>query len=90
MELITGTQLIRLVAALVLVVGLMLGLNFFMRRIQGNAIRTGSQRRLNVVETMPLDSRRRLVLIRRDDREHLVILGPTGETVIETGITPHD
>jgi hypothetical protein len=30
--------------------------------------------------------RRRLVLLRRDDVEHLVILSPTGETVVETGI----
>jgi len=47
-------------------------------------MRTG--RRLAVSETLTLDSRRRLVLVRRDDAEHLLILSPSSETVIETGI----
>jgi flagellar protein FliO/FliZ len=33
-----------------------------------------------------LGPRHRLMLIRRDDVEHLVIVGPTSETVIERGI----
>ena len=35
-----------------------------------------------------LGPRHKLMLIRRDDVEHLVIVGPTGETVVETGIKP--
>ena len=45
-------------------------------------------KRLAVVEVRALDTRRRLVLIRRDDQEHLLLLGATGETVVETGIAP--
>ncbi len=88
MELITGSQIIRLIAALALVLALMMGLNLFMRRINaGNGLpKAGQKRRLQIVETKMLDSRRRLLLIRRDDREHLVILGPAGETVVESGI----
>ena len=41
-------------------------------------------RRLGVVETLPLDARRRLVLVRRDGVEHLILLGAAGEAVIET------
>ncbi|MGB1548152.1 MAG: flagellar biosynthesis protein FliO, partial [Alphaproteobacteria bacterium] len=33
-------------------------------------------RRLGVVEVLPVDARRRLVLLKKDDREHLVLLGP--------------
>jgi hypothetical protein len=33
-----------------------------------------------------LDSRRTLTLIQRDGIQHLVILGSSGDTVIETGI----
>ncbi len=33
-----------------------------------------------------LDAKRRLVLIRRDNKEHLLLLGPDGDTVIETDI----
>lgn len=44
------------------------------------------RKRLGIVEIMPLDAKRRLVLISRDDTEHLVLLGPTSETVVERGI----
>lgn len=44
------------------------------------------RRRLSVTEIVPLDGRRKLVLLRRDGTEHLVILGPGSETVVERGI----
>lgn len=47
-------------------------------------------RRLQIVESRPVGSRHRAVLIRRDETEHLVLLGPSSETVLETGITPPD
>ncbi len=50
----------------------------------------GRERRLAVVEMTPLDARRRLVLIRRDGVEHLVLLGPTGDLVVETNIRSED
>lgn len=46
----------------------------------------GKTRRLSLSEVMSLDSKRRCVLICRDEVEHLVIIGPHGETVIETNI----
>jgi flagellar protein FliO/FliZ len=45
-------------------------------------------KRLSIVEVSPVDAKRRLVLVRRDGVEHLVLLGATNETVIETGIAP--
>lgn len=44
------------------------------------------QRRLSIVEVMPVDARRRLVLVERDNVQHLVLIGPNSETVVETGI----
>ena len=46
-----------------------------------------SKRRLAVVESLFLDTKTRLVLVRRDDREHLLLLtlGQTGQ-VVEAGI----
>jgi len=44
-------------------------------------------RRLDVVEQSNLDGRRRLVLIRRDDVEHLIMTGGPVDMVIETGIS---
>lgn len=56
------------------------------------AMRTAGQRargrRLGIVESAPLDAKRRLVLVRCDDREHLVLLGPNSELLVESGIAP--
>jgi hypothetical protein len=42
--------------------------------------------RLGVTEQASVDSRRRLVLIRRDGVEHLIMTGGPVDVVIETGI----
>jgi flagellar protein FliO/FliZ len=46
----------------------------------------GQVRRLRVQESLMLDPRRRLVLIRADDREHLVLLSATGETLLSSSV----
>lgn len=46
----------------------------------------GGERRLAVVEVRPLDAKRKLVLLRRDDREHLVLLGGGSDLLIEADI----
>jgi flagellar protein FliO/FliZ len=51
-----------------------------------NINRRGVKRRLSVIEVVPVDTKRRLVLLKRDDTEHLVMLGPNGDTVIERNI----
>lgn len=45
-------------------------------------------RRLDIVEQSNLDGRRRLILIRRDNVEHLIMTGGPVDMVIETGIAP--
>jgi flagellar protein FliO/FliZ len=50
--------------------------------------RNSAQRRLGIVESLNVDGKRRMVLIRRDDTEHLLLLGATTELVIEIAITP--
>ncbi|HEX2843219.1 hypothetical protein [Hyphomicrobium sp.] len=45
-------------------------------------------RRLSVVEQFNLDNRRRLILIRRDDVEHLIMTGGPVDIIVETGIGP--
>jgi hypothetical protein len=44
------------------------------------------ERRLEVVEQASLDSRRKLVIVRRDNVEHLIMTGGPVDVVIETGI----
>jgi flagellar protein FliO/FliZ len=46
------------------------------------------RRRLAIVEVLAVDTKRRLVLVRRDGVEHLLLLGATHDTVVETGIAP--
>lgn len=80
---------LRFLLALAFVLGLIAALTWAARRFgfAGNMSPMKSRStRLAVVEALMLDTKRRLVLIRRDDREHLLILGPTGETVVETNI----
>jgi flagellar protein FliO/FliZ len=80
----------RFMLALVAVVAL-LGLFAWLARRLGLATRIagpGGRRRLAIVEVTPVDGKRRLVLLRRDDVEHLVLLGPDGATVVESGIAP--
>jgi len=50
--------------------------------------RQKGERRLEVVDHANVDSRRKLLLIRRDSVEHLVMTGGPVDVVIETGITP--
>lgn len=84
---------LRFVLALVFVIGLIALLAAVARRagwgFPATAIKRASNRRLGIMEVTPLDGRRRLILVRRDDTEHLLLIGPTSELVIETGITGH-
>ena len=77
------------VIALAFVIGLIGLLSYLVRRFGMGAIapyRKGAERRLAVIEVAAVDTKRRLVLLRRDDREHLVLLGPNSELLIESGI----
>lgn len=78
----------RAVAALAFVIGLMGGLAFLLKKFGLNGVAASSpgDKRLKLIESIPLDARRRLALIQRDDNQHLVILGVNSETVIETNI----
>jgi flagellar protein FliO/FliZ len=49
---------------------------------------TGNTRRLSILEVAPVDAKRRLVLVRRDNREHLLLVGPAGDLLIESAIEP--
>lgn len=80
-------DLVRFAAALVFVVALIAGLAWLVRRTgMAGRVTLGRNGRIGVVEIAGIDAKRRLVLVRRDDVEHLLILSPTGETVVETGI----
>lgn len=74
------------VLALIFVLAL-LGLFYLVMRrlgIGGALPRARGERRLRLLEVLPVDAKRRLVLLRRDGREHLVLLGPESDLLIES------
>jgi flagellar protein FliO/FliZ len=80
--------LARFLLALAVVLGLIAAATWAARRYMGSAMMAGltGRRRLALVESMMLDGKSRLVLVRRDSTEHLLVLGPTGAAVVESGI----
>lgn len=71
--------------ALVAVLGLIALLALLARlRLGAAGVAALGKRRVAVIETTPIDGRTRLVLLRRDDREHLIVVHPGGVTAIET------
>lgn len=84
--------LIKMILALVFVLGLMGLLALVLKKLglAGQMPSAGSKSRLKIVESIPVDARRRIAIIQRDDVQHLVIFGPNGETVVETNIPPAD
>ncbi|KAB7739091.1 hypothetical protein F2P47_13865 [Parvibaculum sedimenti] len=82
------TEIFRFVAALAFIVGL-IGVCAYAAKRFGFA--TGgfggsAQKRLSVTEVKALDAKHRLVLIRRDGKEHLILMGGEHNLLIETGI----
>lgn len=64
---------------------------FWARRLSGGITggrKRGQQRRLAVVDAIAIDNHRRLVLLRRDDVEHLVMIGGHNDFVVERDIGP--
>ncbi|MFZ2870156.1 FliO/MopB family protein [Zavarzinia sp.] len=81
------SDLLRAAFALGLVVLLILAFGIVMRRF-GDRVPRRAGKRLAVVESLSLDPRRRLVILRKDGAEHLVLLGPGGDIVIERASAP--
>ena len=78
---------IRFILVLIFVLGLVFVLGWVLKRFGLNkGGLAGKGRRLGVVDTALLGPKHRIVLVRRDDVEHLVLLGPTSCAVVESGI----
>ncbi|OPB29700.1 flagellar biosynthetic protein FliO [Bartonella sp. WD12.1] len=74
--------LIIIIAAIVVVITLLRYLN----KRGFNFNRKQHPLRLIISDTIAIDRTRRLVLIRRDDVEHLILIGGTTDTIIESNI----
>jgi flagellar protein FliO/FliZ len=92
-EALFGSELpvpVRFIIAFVFVLALIGGAAYLVRRFGAGALSSagarGRQPRLAVVDSAPIDGRRRLVIVRRDNVEHLVMIGGPSDVVVETNI----
>lgn len=86
-------SLLRTLGALGVVLGLLAGALWVIRRYDiklPGRVAAGGGRRIELIERLPLDARRSVALIRRDGREHLILVGPEGAVLVETGIVRDD
>ncbi|CAN7635281.1 flagellar biosynthetic protein FliO [Rhizobium sp. LjRoot30] len=83
-----GRLLVAVAGVGIALVCLVFVLRFIRNRAPAPFLRGGRNRqpRLQVLDAAAVDARRRLVLIRRDDVEHLVMIGGPTDIVIETRI----
>lgn len=81
-------EILRIVIALIAVLGMIGGGAMLARRMgfttPGASL--GGKKRLALVETMTLDARRRVAIIKCDETEHLIILSANSETLIASDI----
>ena len=85
-------SLLRTMGALGVVLGMLAGALWIVRRYDirlPGQVGGGPIRRLELIERLPIDGKRAVALIRRDGREHLILLAPEGPLLVETGIV-HD
>jgi flagellar protein FliO/FliZ len=87
-----GTELppaLRFFIAFLLVLILIGATTWAVRRFGGHrltsAANRGRQPRLAVIDSTAVDARRRLILIRRDNIEHLLMVGGPTDIVVEPG-----
>jgi flagellar protein FliO/FliZ len=72
----------RTVFALIATLALILGVAWGARRLGMLQAGKPGERRLRISESLMIDPRRRLVIVRCDEREHLILCGPGGDVVV--------
>ncbi|UXN64338.1 CvpA family protein [Phyllobacterium sp. A18/5-2] len=85
----TAAPIVGFVLLFILVIALLLIVFAILRRVTGGTFVAGGrnrQVRLSVTDAAAVDNRRRLVLVRRDDVEHLILIGGPSDLVIEQNI----
>lgn len=87
------TSYLRFAVSLVAVLALILVTAHGAKRLlhgRWGTVKKSATRRLSINEVLPIDARHRLVLVQRDGHEHLILIGPNGDTVVESDIEKSD
>lgn len=85
---------VRFAAAFVVVLVIFMGGAALVHRLRnrgpkGAAGTRARQARLGVLDVLSIDSRRSLVIVRRDNVEHLIMIGGPNDVVVESAIVRH-
>ena len=90
MDTLFGEGPLKILVFVIVVLGLLALAFWLVRRFGGGRLGSGTARgrqpRLAVIDQANVDGRRRLVLIRRDNIEHLLIIGGPSDVVVEQNI----
>jgi len=83
-----GAVLVQFVATLIAVLLLIAGAAWALRMFMGGRLKMpgGRAARLGVIEAVQVDARRKLILVRRDQFEHLLLIGGPTDVVVEPTI----
>ena len=87
-----ATNYLQFGAALIFVLALIGAIALLLRAVGGLqfAQRGPGDRRLSITESLLVDARRRVILVRRDDEEYLVLLSPHGDVILDDRIKVKD
>ncbi|HSX55620.1 MAG TPA: flagellar biosynthetic protein FliO [Sphingomonas sp.] len=89
-------SLLRMFGALGVVLGLLAGTLWAVRRYEirmpqkwlSGFAASGTERRMVLVERLALDPRRSVALIRKDGREHMLLIAPEGLLILDAANAP--
>ncbi|HZP21143.1 MAG TPA: flagellar biosynthetic protein FliO [Bauldia sp.] len=84
-----GAVIAQFIITLAVVLALVAVVVWLVRRYAAGGLGTtvrGRLPRLAVIDALAVDNRRRLVLVRRDNVEHLLLIGGPADVVVESGI----
>lgn len=72
----------RALFALIATLALIVGVAYGARRLGMLQPGAAGVKRMRITETLLIDTRRRMVIVRVDEREHVLLLGPGGDIVV--------
>ena len=68
---------------LLILLGIMYGLAYILKRVKNPIFGTRANQKLKISEQIMLDNKRKLVLIECNGIEHLILLSPSGDVVVQ-------
>ncbi len=78
-------DILRAVLSFLFIIGLIIAFAVIARKTNGFAFSglNKTKRRLSIVEVLPIDSKRRLIITKKDDKEFLILIGGNSDVLLE-------